>query len=145
MRPLIPRLSRAASYLRPFFFVATEGVYGQKPDLTREGSFVSSLPSASSSACADHFLLPGGSIPVTLSFADALGVNVLLLPMGRGDDGAHSVRSSSPLSSNSTMNPADSSYLFLCLQINEKLDLSNYIKGTQLLGSYLHEVAALSE
>ncbi|KAL7415837.1 CNDP dipeptidase [Mrakia frigida] len=76
---------------------ATEGVYGQKPDLTREG----------------------GSIPVTLSFADALGVNVLLLPMGRGDDGAHS--------------------------INEKLDLSNYIKGTQLLGSYLHEVAALSE
>lgn len=34
----------------------------------------------------------GGSIPVTLSFADALGVNVLLLPMGRGDDGAHSVR-----------------------------------------------------
>jgi len=43
------------------------------------------------------------------------------------------------------MNPADSSYLFLCLQINEKLDLSNYIKGTQLLGSYLHEVAALSE
>jgi Cys-Gly metallodipeptidase DUG1 len=30
-----------------------------------------------------------GSIPVTLSFADALGVNVLLLPMGRGDDGEH--------------------------------------------------------
>lgn len=76
---------------------ATESVYQQQPDLTREG----------------------GSIPVTLSFADALGVNVLLLPMGRADDGAHS--------------------------INEKLDLSNYIKGTQLLGSYLHEVAALSE
>ena len=30
----------------------------------------------------------GGSIPVTLTFADSLGVNVLLLPMGRGDDGA---------------------------------------------------------
>jgi Cys-Gly metallodipeptidase DUG1 len=25
---------------------------------------------------------------VTLTFAEALGVNVLLLPMGRGDDGA---------------------------------------------------------
>ncbi|KAG8684434.1 Cys-Gly metallodipeptidase [Ceratobasidium sp. 394] len=72
---------------------ATEAVYGKKPDLTREG----------------------GSIPVTLTFADALGVNVLLLPMGRGSDGAHST--------------------------NEKLDLSNYINGTKLLGTYLHEVA----
>lgn len=48
---------------------ATEAVYGRTPDLTREG----------------------GSIPVTLTFADALGVNVLLLPMGRGDDGAQYV------------------------------------------------------
>lgn len=45
---------------------ATEAVYGRTPDLTREG----------------------GSIPVTLTFAESLGVNVLLLPMGRGDDGA---------------------------------------------------------
>lgn len=45
---------------------ATEAVYNKTPDLFREG----------------------GSIPVTLTFADALGVNVLLLPMGRGDDGA---------------------------------------------------------
>lgn len=44
---------------------ATQAVYKVEPDLTREG----------------------GSIPVTLSFAEALGVNVLLLPMGRGDDG----------------------------------------------------------
>jgi len=72
---------------------ATEAVYKQKPDLTREG----------------------GSIPVTLTFADVLGVNVLLLPMGRGDDGAHST--------------------------NEKIDTSNYIEGTKLLGTYLHEVA----
>ncbi|KAL7312340.1 hypothetical protein PS15m_008109 [Mucor circinelloides] len=72
---------------------AVETVYGVKPDLTREG----------------------GSIPVTLSFQDALKKNVLLLPMGRGDDGAHS--------------------------INEKLDRSNYIKGTQLLGAYLYEVS----
>lgn len=31
----------------------------------------------------------GGSIPVTLSFAQNLpGVNIVLIPMGRGDDGA---------------------------------------------------------
>lgn len=73
---------------------ATEAVYGVRPDLTREG----------------------GSIPITLTFADALNANVLLLPMGRSDDGAHST--------------------------NEKLDLSNYIKGTQLLGTYLYKVAS---
>ena len=69
-------------------------MYGVRPDLTREG----------------------GSIPITLTFADALNANVLLLPMGRSDDGAHST--------------------------NEKLDLSNYIKGTQLLGTYLYKVAS---
>ncbi|KAJ8656889.1 hypothetical protein O0I10_007486 [Lichtheimia ornata] len=72
---------------------AVERVYNVKPDLTREG----------------------GSIPVTLSFQDALQKTVLLLPMGRGDDGAHS--------------------------INEKLDRSNYVQGTKLLGAYLYEVA----
>ncbi|EIN06612.1 CNDP dipeptidase [Punctularia strigosozonata HHB-11173 SS5] len=75
---------------------ATEAVYKKTPDLTREG----------------------GSIPVTLTFAEQLGVNVLLLPMGRGDDGAHST--------------------------NEKLDKSNFIQGTKLLGSYLYEVAAIT-
>ncbi|KAJ1022066.1 hypothetical protein NDA18_005300 [Ustilago nuda] len=75
---------------------ATETIYGVKPDLTREG----------------------GSIPVTLTFADTLQKNVLLLPMGRSDDGAHS--------------------------INEKLDISNYIEGTKLLGVYLHEIAAVN-
>lgn len=48
-------------------------MYKVKPDLTREG----------------------GSIPVTLTFAEQLGVNVLLLPMGRGDDGAQYVATSS--------------------------------------------------
>ncbi|CAG8782448.1 16554_t:CDS:2, partial [Rhizophagus irregularis] len=43
---------------------AVEKVFKCKPDLTREG----------------------GSIPVTLTFQDALNKNVLLLPMGRGDD-----------------------------------------------------------
>jgi len=76
---------------------AVAEVFGVKPDLTREG----------------------GSIPVTLTFQDCLEKNVLLLPMGRGDDGAHST--------------------------NEKLDLSNYISGTKLLGSYLHQVASIQE
>ena len=48
---------------------ATEAVYNKSPDLTREG----------------------GSIPVTLTFAESLRVNILLLPMGRGDDGAQYV------------------------------------------------------
>lgn len=73
---------------------ATEKIYGTKPDLTREG----------------------GSIPVALTIADILQRNLLLLPMGRADDGAHST--------------------------NEKIDVSNYIQGSKLLGAYLHEVAA---
>lgn len=39
-----------------------------EPDLTREG----------------------GSIPVTLTFQEATGRNVMLLPVGSSDDGAHS-------------------------------------------------------
>jgi Cys-Gly metallodipeptidase DUG1 len=72
---------------------AVERVWGVKPDLTREG----------------------GSIPVTLTFEQATGKNVLLLPMGSSTDAAHS--------------------------INEKLDKRNYIEGTKLLGAYLHYVA----
>lgn len=48
----------------PFCFV----VFGVDPDLTREG----------------------GSIPVTLTFQEATGKNVMLLPIGSCDDGAHS-------------------------------------------------------
>lgn len=69
---------------------ATEHVWNIKPDFTREG----------------------GSIPITLTFEKELGTQVLLLPMGRGDDGAHS--------------------------INEKLNVSNYINGCKTLGGYLH-------
>ncbi|KAK5291878.1 hypothetical protein BJ546DRAFT_1023092 [Cryomyces antarcticus] len=72
---------------------AVEKVWGVKPDLTREG----------------------GSIPVTLTFEQATGKNVLLLPMGSSTDAAHS--------------------------INEKLDKRNYIEGIKLLGAYLHYVA----
>lgn len=69
---------------------ATKDVWNVEPDYTREG----------------------GSIPITLTFEQELGTDVLLLPMGRGDDGAHS--------------------------INEKLDVSNYIEGCKTLGAYLH-------
>ncbi|KAF2757661.1 glutamate carboxypeptidase [Pseudovirgaria hyperparasitica] len=72
---------------------AVESVFKVKPDLTREG----------------------GSIPVTLTFEQATGKNVLLLPMGSSTDAAHST--------------------------NEKLDRYNYIEGIKLLGSYLHYVA----
>lgn len=72
---------------------AAEKVWGVQPDLTREG----------------------GSIPVTLTFEEKLGKNVLLLPMGSSTDMAHS--------------------------INEKLDRKNYIEGIKLLGAYLHYVA----
>jgi len=74
---------------------ATMAVYNKMPDLTREG----------------------GSIPVTLTFAEELKVNVLLLPMGRGDGGEHST--------------------------NEKLDWDNYIKGTKLFGTYLYEAGSI--
>jgi len=72
---------------------ATKRVYGVEPDMTREG----------------------GSIPITLTFEEATGKNVLLLPMGASDDGAHST--------------------------NEKLNIKNYIYGIKLLSTYLDEVA----
>lgn len=66
-----------------------------------------------------HFVLADSgrtcSIPVTITFEQATGKNVLLLPMGSSTDAAHS--------------------------INEKLDKRNYIEGTKLLGAYLHYVA----
>ncbi|XP_035672400.1 cytosolic non-specific dipeptidase-like isoform X2 [Branchiostoma floridae] len=74
---------------------ATKTVWGMEPDLTRDGC----------------------SIPVTLTFADVTGKNVMLLPMGACDDGAHSQ--------------------------NEKFNKKNYIMGTKLLAAYLHEVAQL--
>ncbi|KAI0284572.1 CNDP dipeptidase [Russula aff. rugulosa BPL654] len=76
---------------------ATEAVYKRAPDYMREG----------------------GSIPVTLTFAEALRVNVLLLPMGRGDDG-----------------PQGTQYFLLYHIVSER---------TKLLGSYLHEVGASTE
>lgn len=74
---------------------AVEKVFHQSPDMTREG----------------------GSIPVTLTFEEALHKNVLLLPMGACDDGAHS--------------------------INEKLDRRNFIEGIKLMGTYLDELRTI--
>lgn len=54
-------------------------------------------------------LFLGGSIPVTLSFQQATGKNVILLPVGAGDDGAHSQ--------------------------NEKIDVRNYIEGVSSYSS----------
>ncbi|KAK3103881.1 hypothetical protein FSP39_022629, partial [Pinctada imbricata] len=74
---------------------AMKTVFGQEPDLTREG----------------------GSIPVTLTFQEATGKNVMLLPIGASDDGAHSQ--------------------------NEKIDKSNYMNGMKVLGAYMMELANL--
>lgn len=74
---------------------AMKQVYGVEPDLTREG----------------------GSIPVTLTFQEATGKNVMLMPMGAADDGAHSQ--------------------------NEKIDKRNYIEGTKVMAAYLYELAKL--
>ncbi|XP_060068837.1 cytosolic non-specific dipeptidase-like [Ylistrum balloti] len=74
---------------------AMKRVYGVEPDLTREG----------------------GSIPVTLTFQDATQKNVMLLPLGCSDDGAHSQ--------------------------NEKMDVINYINGIKVMGAYMDELARL--
>ncbi|XP_064836318.1 cytosolic non-specific dipeptidase-like isoform X1 [Oncorhynchus masou masou] len=74
---------------------AMKTVFGVEPDLTREGC----------------------SIPATLTFQEAIGRNVMLLPMGSSDDGAHSQ--------------------------NEKFNRTNYIQGIKMLGAYFHEVSLL--
>ncbi|XP_037908084.1 cytosolic non-specific dipeptidase-like [Hermetia illucens] len=74
---------------------AVKHVFNVEPDMTREG----------------------GSIPVTLTLQEATGKNVILLPIGAADDGAHSQ--------------------------NEKLDIRNYVEGTKLLAAYMHEIANL--
>ena len=84
-------------YVSNFLFyeagkIATKNVYNVDPDMTREG----------------------GSIPVALSFQEATGKPVILIPMGAGDDGAHGQ--------------------------NEKINIKNYIGGIKLFGSFLHEL-----
>ncbi|KAJ0181166.1 hypothetical protein K1T71_003251 [Dendrolimus kikuchii] len=76
---------------------ATKLIYQTDPDMSREG----------------------GSIPVTITLQEASGRNVLLLPMGAGDDMAHSQ--------------------------NEKINVRNYIEGIKLFAAYLYEVGKLSK
>ncbi|GBP68121.1 Cytosolic non-specific dipeptidase [Eumeta japonica] len=76
---------------------ATRLIYQTEPDMSREG----------------------GSIPVTITLQEASGRNVLLLPMGAGDDMAHSQ--------------------------NEKLNTRNYIEGIKLFAAYLYEVGKLEK
>lgn len=59
----------------------------------------------------------GGSIPVTITLQETTGKNTILIPVGAADDGAHSQ--------------------------NEKINVSNYVQGTKLLGAYLYEIAQL--
>lgn len=63
------------------------------------------------------YIREGGSIPITLTFQELTAGNVLLLPIGASDDMAHSQ--------------------------NEKMNLRNYMLGTQLLGAYLLELSTL--
>lgn len=94
---------------------AVQRVYGVEPDLTREG----------------------GSIPITLTFEQATKKNVLLLPMGCSDDGAHS--------QNEKINRVN--------YINGGISVRSTIKshsphlalaGIKLLGAYLEEVAQVT-
>ncbi|KAF8384990.1 hypothetical protein PRIPAC_74132 [Pristionchus pacificus] len=57
----------------------------------------------------------GGSIPVTLTFQELTGAPVMLLPIGANDDMAHSQ--------------------------NEKINVTNLVKGTKTLAAYILELA----
>lgn len=86
-----------ADYNTPNFVAgrnAMKTVFGVEPDLTREG----------------------GSIPVTLTFQNATGKSVMLLPVGACDDGAHSQ--------------------------NEKFDRSNYMNGIKVMAAYIQELGS---
>uniref|UniRef100_F1L670 Cytosolic non-specific dipeptidase n=1 Tax=Ascaris suum TaxID=6253 RepID=F1L670_ASCSU len=74
---------------------AIKRVFGTTPDYTREGC----------------------SIPITLTFEELTGNNVMLLPIGAGDDMAHSQ--------------------------NEKINIRNYIEGTKMLAAYLLELGSI--
>ncbi|XP_072323271.1 cytosolic non-specific dipeptidase-like [Scyliorhinus torazame] len=74
---------------------AMKTVFGIEPDMIREGA----------------------TIPVTLTFQEATGKSVMLLPIGAADDGAHSQ--------------------------NEKINRTNYIQGIKVFGAYFHEISLL--
>ncbi|XP_057196042.1 cytosolic non-specific dipeptidase [Triplophysa rosa] len=61
----------------------------------------------------------GGTIPIAKSFEDVTGKSILMLPIGGFDDGLHSQ--------------------------NEKISRYNYIEGTKLFISFLHEVSQIKK
>ncbi|KAM7433071.1 Metallopeptidase M20 [Porites harrisoni] len=61
----------------------------------------------------------GCSISVTLALQNALQKNIVLLPIGACDDGAHSQ--------------------------NEKINSVNYVQGTKSLIAYLEELGQLAD
>jgi Cys-Gly metallodipeptidase DUG1 len=65
------------------------------------------------------FTREGGTIPFTSMLEDILGKNILLIPMGRADDGEHST--------------------------DEKLDVSNFLNGCKVFASYLEEVGKMRQ
>ena len=73
--------------------IAVEKIFGVEPDLIRDG----------------------GTVPVTLYFQEALGKNVIMIPMGLCDDATHSQ--------------------------NEKLDQFQYFKGMELFAEYIGQLA----
>jgi len=96
--PLGGTLAWLGDFKHPHFQAGVQAikkVYHQEPDFTREG----------------------GSIPVTLTFQELTGKNVMLLPMGASDDMAHSQ--------------------------NEKLNVSNYMDGMKVFAAYLLECAKI--
>lgn len=76
---------------------ATAWAYGKIPDMTREG----------------------GTLERLLLLQEVTKKNVLLIPMGSCDDGAHTK--------------------------NEKLNVENYITGTKLFSAFIHEVGQLEK
>ena len=72
-------------------------VWGMEPDLTREG----------------------GSIPITITFEEATGKSVVLLPVGQSDDRAHAQ--------------------------NEKFNRTNYMNAIKTLGTYCEKLAELDQ
>ncbi|XP_046891461.1 cytosolic non-specific dipeptidase-like isoform X1 [Hypomesus transpacificus] len=61
----------------------------------------------------------GGTIPIARTFQDVTGKSIIMLPIGGFDDGLHSQ--------------------------NEKMSRYNYIEGTKLFITYLHEVAKIKK
>ncbi|CAK8695363.1 unnamed protein product [Clavelina lepadiformis] len=85
-----------SDYNHPHYVCAKKAiktVFGADPDLTREGA----------------------TIPVALTFEEVTGKNMLLLPVGASDDGAHSQ--------------------------NEKFNRCNYMNGVKVMAAYLNELS----